>query len=225
MSTVTTRGISPPKLKRRRTMTTNTYVMNKLDDIFKLCKELKIGQEIIKNDQIKIQARLSEIENKLNKQDKVEIHKDLESLTNKVTSIRSDVQQNIHTFAEKVKMNIEQNTSQIQTISKMNRNVECLKNDIENKLANESDEKIEGKRIKQKENNICIYNIPESKEAEAKNAFQDDINKLQQTFSGKFKLDKNDVTYIRRIGKASNNSNNDKTRPIIIQFKDNKKKI
>ena len=71
----------------------------------------------------------------------------------------------------------------------------------------------------------CVYNIPESQETEAKNAFQDDINKLQQTFSGKFKLDKKDVTYIRRIGKSSNNSNNDKTRPIIIQFKDNKKKI
>ena len=72
-----------------------------------------------------------------------------------------------------------------------------------------------------KNNNICIFNIPESKEKDEKKAFHEDINKIKEIFKDKMEFSKQDVAEIYR---TNGREDNNRTRPIIVRFVDVNKK-
>ena len=213
-------------------MCPNCYSNEKIPSVsYKL--ELDDLKEQINLLNLNISDRINALENKmdriqpgLNEKDQNHIQEKLakfqENLENKVTTIGTDVQEKIHTYAEKVTLNMKEASNQFKTIKSMNENFEGLKTNIETKLADESELKLEEKLIKLKENNICIFNIPESEEVDEKKAFLDDMNKIKQIFNGKMELHKEDIEEIYRT-KAKPNTT--RARPIIIRFGNVNKKV
>ena len=144
------------------------------------------------------------------------------NVTDKVINVGTDMQQKIQSYAEKVSEKMNETSSGLQTIKIMNKNVEGLKTNFENKTATETEDKMEEKRKKIKEKNVCVYCVPESDSTEEKDAYQDDINKIRKILDGKVELQKKDLVEIYRTKKKENQTN---ARPIIIRFNDiNKKK-
>ncbi len=70
-------------------------------------------------------------------------------------------------------------------------------------------------------NNVCIFNVPESKSSDPETEAKDDSIKLQSIFKNKINLDKTDIKGIFRAGSKHNN----KTRPIIIKLNSYQKKL
>lgn len=69
-------------------------------------------------------------------------------------------------------------------------------------------------------NNVCIFNVPESKSNDIDTEAKEDSKKLQSIFKDKIDLNKTDIKGYRRIGLKHSN----KTRPIILKLNSFQKK-
>ena len=164
--------------------------------------------------------RLSDIENKMetNQPNPIESDAQLsatlgkfeEALCNKVDNMEKTI---ITSYAEKVSKNISENSNQIKVMTEISKQVDGLNKNLNSKFAEENNTKIEEKLIEAKKNNICIFNLPESKQIDEKAAYQDDITKLKLMFSNKVLINSNDVKEVYRKGDKS------KTYPRIIIMK------
>ena len=72
-----------------------------------------------------------------------------------------------------------------------------------------------------RENNICIFNVPESSETNENQARQMDVEKLHSILDEHISLQKDDVTRIYRKRIRDQN----KPRPIIVMLKSKEKKL
>ena len=136
------------------------------------------------------------------------------SLTSKISLQESNMQKNIKSYAETVSQNFDESAK---TNKKMEKHFKELKSGIETKLEQENQQK---QRIA-KENNICIFNVPESNKTDRKEAFGEDISKLHSILDENIFLKKEDLKAIYRVGIK----HNDRPRPIVMKLTTNEKKI
>ena len=172
-----------------------------------------------------INDRLLVIENKLSPKNKTDTNKHIteklgkmeEILSNKVESMGKQ----IVTYTSKVSSNLKQANTHTQATTEINKKLDCLKTNIEMKFEDVKNNKMEEKLVLLKKNNICIFNLPESKELDQNQKYKDDINNLKELFSNKIKLQKQDILEVYRIGKNQTSY----PRPIIMKLATNEKKM
>ena len=162
----------------------------------KINKKLdKIQKQIETNDTKK---------NGLEKYIETKLQKLEEKFCSKVDKQKEALNQNIKTYANVVSNENEKN------ITSLNKEFKFLKSNIENNLNLEKERNIK----KSKENNIILYNIPESEGTEIE-AYKEDVIKIKTIFLNKLNLLKEDVKEIRRIGREVVEN---KIRPIQVVF-------
>ena len=232
------------KLQNKRNE--NNNISLQLREILKMCQQLKIGQEKIRKEQTKIQKQMVNIENKINLgktqlietklfeiENKVDANlkhnidqklekkiSDFERNVNRQNDNISDVQNKIMSYAEIISSK-SSSTNQSEVISEMNKTIEGLKTDLNNKISNEKASAKEHELIKIKKNNVCLFNVPESSETERTKAYQDDINTVNSILQNKIVITKEDIKEFYR--KETINKN--KPRPIVIKLKTFGKKL
>ena len=114
----------------------------------------------------------------------------------------------VKSYAETVSKNINESSKTNIAISSIHKHVENLKTDIKSKQLNDKENEL---RIA-KEFNICIFNIPESKQNDKKQAFLDDIDKLHNILDQQVTIKKEDIKKVYRKKIKDEN----KPRPIIM---------
>ena len=91
---------------------------------------------------------------------------------------------------------------------------------IDNKLKKQDEEKIEEKRIEEKENNLIVYGIPEHYEDPGKQ-MKADFETIREIYSNIVNIQKEDIMNINRLG----TKNPDQIRPIKITFESADKRM
>ena len=128
------------------------------------------------------------------------------------------LKEKIQSYAEVISNNTTETNETKKVISSINTNFSNLKLNLENKIVNESEQKF----IKQKELNVCIFNVPEPiNNSEEENA-KSDVERLKSILSDKIDIKQEDLKAIYRRGKSIQVS---KPRPIIIKFANLEKKL
>ena len=199
----------------------NKLIINKLDQIIlqneqiiEENKNLKIQNHKLTKSNLILQKNIDRLlENMSKKENEMKI------ITKKVDPIEK-IHKEIQSYAEKVSACQSPGSSnQAEVITAMNKNFEGLRTDLDTKFANDKETALENKLINIKKNNLCIFNLPESKEQDKKQAFQDDIKKLKTIFPD---LKKEDVAEIYRIQPKKKTKN---PRPIIMKLNSFEKKM
>ena len=134
-----------------------------------------------------------------------------DNITKKFETINTNIETqvtNVKKFNEVVKENSNINSETNTVISSINENFQKLKTKVETNLNREK----ENKERLAKENNVCIFNVPESLETNQDQAKKDDVKKLHSILDDHITLEKSDIKQIYRKSILDKN----KTRPIII---------
>ena len=133
------------------------------------------------------------------------------------------MQEKINSYANTVSKNIDENeitkkeissisNKNYEAISSINKNFETLKIKI--------NQEQENKARMARENNICIFNVPESTDADQEKAKREDVRKLHTILDDKIKLIKDDIKQVYR----KNIRDKNKPRPIIITLTSKEKR-
>ena len=181
--------------------------------LFNICRELKNGQEEIKNNLINVQIKLQNLEEKFNSSgSQQELQESLEtklkSFEEKVELQNNSIERQIVSYADIVNTNYKKSFDTEKAITSISQGMENL----QTKLSDE----IEQKAIEQRSNNICIFNIPESTNNNQEEANKEDVLKIKQILDPQITIEKKNISSIFRPGFKSH----DKVRPIIMKFND-----
>ena len=215
-------------------MTTKTS-NDKLNDILTKLDTLIEQNEFIKNENKKLrdlnEKLATDITEKVSKLEKSIEKKlvDLEGkLMGKVDAHKSHLSRNFKSYAETVSKKIEtknndlnkkfdvvasaiENFENSEVISNIDTSLKEVKVNIESKIVKENESMVK----KQKQHNVCIFNMPESNDEKDEENYKQDIIKLKSTLNGKIVIEKEDIKSIYRIGIKKNES---RPRPLIIKF-------
>ena len=134
----------------------------------------------------------------------------------KVDHQKEDINKSIKLYNEAASaVNKKSKKETTTVITNLNENIKTIKSTIEDKIESEKEQRIQ----KAKSNNLIIFNVPESKGSTSE-AYEEDIQKIQQIFTKKIGLQENDLkdVYRRKIKDTS------KTRPIILKFNNMEKR-
>ena len=144
----------------------------------------------------------------------------LETLSNKIDTLKEELQKEIYsqkeTYADMVKKNQEERHKKNQEISAISQNISTMKTNIMDKL----DSNLEKQERERKANNICIFNVPESTKTTLEESYQEDVEHVKYICE-KVEIKKEDVRGLFRIGKTKRLS---KPRPIILKLTNEEKK-
>ena len=91
---------------------------------------------------------------------------------------------------------------------------------LDEKLKKQSEEKIEEKRIEEKENSLVIYGIPEAHQDRTEQLKQD-FKTINQLYEDRLTITPDEITSLTRLGKQ----NNGNIRPIRITFASSEKRL
>ena len=139
-------------------------------------------------------------------------------ISSKVDLSGTDVQQKLKTYADCVSKKTIENSNQLKSIEKLNKNIEGLKMNLKDDKQNQMEER----KLRLKQNNVCVFNVPESNEENFTAAYQDDMRKLQEILQTRVDIQKEDLKEVFRIGPKGKTT---KPRPIIIKFTSTEKKF
>ena len=141
-----------------------------------------------------------------------------ESIEKNINSKMDSQERNVKLFSEAVAENKTVNSKTSVAISSINKNFENLKSNVESKFNQEK----ETKEKLAKENNICIFNVPESIKSttDESQARLEDVKKLHSILDKHITLEKEDVLRVYRKKIRDEN----KPRPIIIMLKSKEKR-
>ena len=148
--------------------------------------------------------------------------KKLDNVIHEVESQKTNIDEKITKYTETVSKDIKENSNKIksysETVSKnIEENSERLQGNLNNLKSNmeaKNEEEEEKKEKIAKEDNIVLYNVPESEKSNAKDAFVDDIAKLHSILDNHIQLKKEDIKAIYRMGQK----NSKITRPIVMKM-------
>ena len=174
-----------------------TCQMNENEDLVDSCMvkilELKQNVEKLKTDLLN---KLEDVETKI---------------ASKVESKDVNLQQKISSYADVITNNIAETTATKKVITSIESNFKALQTNMENKKVEDEESKLR----KIKEMNICIFQLPESKNKDPQDSYKEDIQKLKKVFENHATIKSENIKAVFRIGKVSNTS---KPRPIIMKF-------
>ena len=192
-----------------------------------LTNKLKVQENAVKEklDQLNhekeptdiIETKLNDVEKNVTQEVKTKLDFIEESLTNKLKIQENAVKEKISTYANSVKKNIKDNQLTKQEISAINSSFKELRTDVVKKIDQEKEEAIKAT----KKLNVCIYNVPESKETSRVKSQEEDVNKLKQILRNKIALNNTDIKTLYRKGEKEEN----KVRPIIMKFNNPDKRL
>ena len=164
-----------------------------------------------------IETKLNDVEKNVTQEVKTKLDFIEESLTNKLKIQENAVKEKISSYANSVKKNIKDNQLTKQEISAINSSFKELRTDVVKKIDQEKEEAIKAT----KKLNVCIYNVPESKETSRVKSQEEDVNKLKQILRNKIALNNTDIKTLYRKGEKEEN----KVRPIIMKFNNPDKRL
>ena len=197
----------------------NELANEKIMKLNEKIEELKCEKETTET----IENKLNDIEKNVTQGVKTNIEVMEISLTNKLENQEKAVQEKINSYANTVSKNIDENeitkkeissisNKNYEAISSINKNFETLKIKI--------NQEQENKARMARENNICIFNVPESTDADQEKAKREDVRKLHTILDDKIKLIKDDIKQVYR----KNIRDKNKPRPIIITLTSKEKR-
>ena len=140
--------------------------------------------------------------------------KELECMIKKDKEQNADLNEKVQTFADVLNKNTKKTSETNNAITSINKNLNCVKTNIESKIEEEGEEKAKSIKV----NNICIFNVPESNSDDADTRDRKDVVKLKKLFQDKLQLKQEDIKFIKRVSVNRKNSDNDRPRPIIMKF-------
>ena len=146
---------------------------------------------------------MENINNKLNEVEKIKGHlNDLENRFNK----------KVETYADVVNSNMKKNSENNKIIHKIEKNLTSVKENIKTKI----DKDEENNARKRKQNNVIVFNVPESTSGDSSNDYKLDITKVKSVLKNKIVLEKDDIRGFDRIGPYQKDSL--KPRPIVMKL-------
>lgn len=185
-----------------------TDCRNKYDDNSEVRKELKKVENFMDDTGKALNVLQKEMSNlkEMMQENGKSLNKEIDNkLNDKVVNM---VQSYSKIVSKDIKKTIENN----QVITAINNNLKCVKTNIDKTKEIED----ENKARKDKEFNVCVFNIPEGTGEDKETDYKSDIKKLKQVFEGKIEIKPDDIKTVYRIGVKKTDSN--KPRPFIMKF-------
>ena len=127
-------------------------------------------------------------------------------VVNEVKSQNNSINQKFASYASVLNINKEQNTETERAITSISKGIETL----HTKISDEAEKKL----IKEKANNVCVFNLPESPKSDQNEAIKDDIAMVKKIIDPNSEIKKEDVQCVYRMGVKSS----DKIRTLVIKF-------
>ena len=175
-------------------------------------KKLNNLEAMIKNSVETQQSKLDEINTNVNKDElypKLEetIDHKFKQIEENIENQNSSIKTQMSSYADILTKNNQETTKTEQAIKTISKGMESLQTNLTREK--------EIKQRKEKANNLCIFNIPESTKTSEKEQQLDDKLKIKSVIDPNSEIPKGKIEYIRRVS----NKVDGKTRPIIIKFK------
>ncbi len=186
----------------------NFYTSNNLakEGFLWICQTCRSGGEITSS----ILSKVSDLKQNMAEL-KTSLLQRLEVVENKlvaeVGTQENKIKEKLHTYAEIVSHNAAETTESVKVISSIHNNMKNFQTNVEKRI----DEENENKMRKQKESNVCLFNLPESSSDDEKTKYNHDISNLKKILPGSVKAA--DLKAVYRIGKSGSSP-----RPIVIKF-------
>ena len=185
-----------------------------------------IEKQISLNSNSDLNDKVTKLENSIDLKLKSLENKFLTKVDDQKKDINNNIklynETNVKKFSEAVKQNINSNSDNNIAISSINKNYEAISSINKNfeSLKTKINQEQENKARMARENNICIFNVPESTDADQGKAKREDVRKLHTILDDKIKLIKDDIKQVYR----KNIRDKNKPRPIIITLTSKEKR-
>ncbi len=180
-----------------------TEASESMHDFQEFKSQIKMMEDNIHTLQSTISSKFKQFEENMYKS----MEKQKNALSEKVVDIGQS-------WSSVVSKNIKKTIENNQVITSINKNLKSVKSNIDFNKDRENENKIR----KEKESNVCIFNIPETESGENdQDSYNKDIAKLRQLFEGKVEIKAEDIVGVRRIGVKKTDAIY--PRPFIIKFR------
>lgn len=180
---------------------TNFETAESSADYLEFKNQIKTMEDNIHTLQSSISNKFKQLEENLSKS--MEKQKDV--LSEKVVDMGQS-------WSNVVSKNIKKTIENNQVITSINKNLKSVKSNIDSN----KDREDESKARKMKENNVCVFNIPEMSGEDDISNYEKDIGKLRKVFKGKVAIKAEDIKTARRVGIKKQDAAN--PRPFIMVF-------
>ena len=186
----------------------NSHKQNLTENISSYAEVVKRNQSMERNEARKeVKSSINDLQ--------ATVVKQLEEVQNNLVSEfgnqKSKISETINSYTEIASQNLKQSAETKKVMATIQGNLQNLKSNMENKINQEKESRLR----RTKELNVCIFNVPESKQKELDEQCKEDIANMKQILKEKITLKKEDIKDFYRKGERKENA---KPRPIIIKL-------